>query len=74
MRFVRWNVIAREGVALIYLVGGPTRTRTWDRRIMSPSQTTNHKTPQQPATGKRLNQDTFLLKVVIISREVIKPE
>ena len=32
------------------LIRGPTKARTWGRRIMSPSQTINHNSPHQPAT------------------------
>ena len=43
------SVFAREAY-IVELAGGPTMTRTWDRRIMSPSQTINHNSPQQPAS------------------------
>jgi len=45
-------------------VGGPTRTRTSDRRIMSPSLTDHHNSSQQPAFSKLLYHVALLVVVV----------
>ena len=52
-------------------IGGPTRTRTWDRRIMIPSQTINHNSPQQPALHFYYNTCLYQLPAIVISCGVL---